>query len=175
MTSSPRIVILAGPNGAGKTTFAREYLPSDVACPVFVNADLIAAGISPFAADTAAIRAGRIMLGEIRRHVARGRTFAFETTLAGRRYARLIPEWRRRGYHVHIAFLSLPDPDLAVARVAARVRQGGHDVPEEIVRRRFDSGRSNFEAVYRGLVDSWAMYDASFQPPLRIAEGGTWA
>lgn len=172
MARPRRIVILAGPNGAGKTTFAREYLPREAACPVFVNADLIAAGLSPFAADTAAIRAGRIMLDEIRRHVARGESFAFETTLAGRRYARLIPEWRRRGYHVHLAFLMLPHADLAVARVAARVRQGGHDVPEEVVRRRFLAGRANFEFVYRELVDSWAMYDASHEPPVLLADGG---
>ena len=167
-----RVLILAGPNGAGKTTFAREYLPREADCPIFVNADLIAAGLSPFAADRAALRAGRIMLDEIRRHVVRGESFAFETTLAGRRYARLIPEWQRCGFRVELEFLMLPHADLAVARVAARVRQGGHDVPEAVIRRRFDAGRANFESVYRGLVDSWSMYDASFDPPLLLAARG---
>jgi predicted ABC-type ATPase len=167
-----RILIVAGPNGAGKTTFARQFLPHEASCPHFVNADLIAAGLAPFAAESAAIRAGRVMLAEIRGHVARGENFAFETTLAGRRYARLIPEWQRRGYSVHIDFLALPDADLAVARVAVRVRQGGHDVPEAAIRRRFTTGRANFESVYRAVVDSWAMYDASGPQPVLVAKGG---
>ena len=93
----PRIIIIAGPNGAGKTTFAREFLPREAACPVFVNADLIAAGLAPFAPDTAALQAGRVMLQELARHFAARTSFAFETTLSGRGYVRLIKEWQAAG------------------------------------------------------------------------------
>ena len=98
MTTPKKIVIIAGPNGAGKTTFAREFLPNDGGCPVFVNADLIAAGISPFQPDSAAFRAGRLMLQEIARHAAHGVSFGFETTLSGLSYARIIGDWRANGY-----------------------------------------------------------------------------
>jgi predicted ABC-type ATPase len=120
-----RILILAGPNGAGKTTFAREFLVREVSCPAFVNADLIAAGLSPFDPARPALRAGRLMLELIAEHVGRGESFAFETTLAGRNFARAIVQWRSAGYHMSLIFLSLPSADLAVQRVAQRVRQGG--------------------------------------------------
>jgi len=123
-----RIVIIAGPNGAGKTTFAREFLPNEANCPIFVNADLIAAGLSPFAPELAAFKAGRLMLEEIAAHVKRGESFAFETTLSGLTYAQMIPVWRSSGYAVELAFLSLPDVEMAIERVAMRVRQGGHNV-----------------------------------------------
>src|SRR4029453_18788913 len=112
MPQKRRIIIVAGPNGAGKTTFAREYLLKEANCPDFVNGDLIAAGLSPFDPDRAAIRAGRIMLAEIHRRTRKGESFAFETTLSGLGYARLIPRWRRDGYLVRLIFLSLPDPNL---------------------------------------------------------------
>jgi predicted ABC-type ATPase len=161
MASNKKIVIIAGPNGAGKTTFAREFLPGEADCPDFINVDLIAAGLSPFDPDRAALRAGRLMLKEIKRRVQAGESFAFETTLAGHNYARLIPRWRVAGYHVKLIFLSLPTADLAVARVAARVAQGGHNVPEEVIRRRFDAGLRNFENLYRKLVDTWVVYENS--------------
>lgn len=170
--SGPTVVILAGPNGAGKTTFAREYLPQEAGCPVFVNADLIAAGLAPFDPATAAVRAGRIMQAEIRAHARAGRSFAFETTLSGRGWARWIPRWRAAGYRVEIVFLALPSPEAAVARVAARVRLGGHDVPEPVVRRRFLAGRRNFEDVYRDLADSWMLYDNAGPEPAPLASGG---
>ena len=160
-TLDKRILIIAGPNGAGKTTFAREFLPQAAGCPIFVNADLIAAGISPFDPESAAIRAGRLMLEEIRRHAEAGDTFAFETTLAGRGYARMINQWRMAGYHVKLIFLSLKSPEHAIARVALRVRQGGHDVPEPVIRRRFAAGLSNFRTLYSPLVDTWSLYDNS--------------
>jgi predicted ABC-type ATPase len=166
-----KIIVIAGPNGAGKTTFAREFLPNEAGCPEFVNVDLIAAGLSPFAPDRAALLAGRLMVGEIRRRVRAGRSFAFETTLSGVRYARLIPRWRALGYHVKLIFLSLASPELAVARVAARVRQRGHDVSEEVIHRRFDSGLRNFERVYKPLVDSWVLYDNS-GPSFRLVDEG---
>jgi predicted ABC-type ATPase len=166
-----RIVIIAGPNGAGKTTFAQEYLPSEAGCPDFINVDLIAAGLSPFEPERAAVRAGRLMLREIRRRVRAGESFAFEATLAGLSPARQIPRWRAAGYEVKLIFLSLPSADLAVARVAARVAQGGHHVPEETIRRRFDSGLRHFENVYRPLVNSWALYDNSGPTPRLLASG----
>jgi predicted ABC-type ATPase len=167
-----RIVILAGPNGTGKTTFAREFLVQELGCPAFVNADLIAAGLSPFDPERMALRAGRLMLELIEEHVARGESFAFETTLAGRNFARAIKPWRSAGYHVSLIFLSLPSADLAIQRVAQRVRQGGHAVPDEVVRRRFKRGREHFETLYNPLVDAWLLYDNAGESPILIASGG---
>ena len=171
MGSEKKIVIIAGPNGAGKTTFALEFLPREADCPDFINVDLIAAGLSPFDPDRAAIRAGRLMLEEIKRRVRQGDSFAFETTLSGRIYVRMIPRWRAAGYHIKLIFLSLPTADLAVARVAARVAQGGHHVPELVIRRRFDSGLRNFNGIYRNLASSWVLYDNSGMIPRLIASG----
>ncbi len=171
VSESRKIVIIAGPNGAGKTTFARELLPNEANCPVFVNADLIAAGIAPFRPEDAAFRAGRLMLEEIRRHVAEGRSFAFETTLSGLTYARMIDRWRRDGYVVKLMFLSLASPEEAIARVAMRVRQGGHDVPADTIRRRFASGLENFRRVYRHRVDYWQLFDNGGECPLLLEEG----
>jgi len=165
------IIIVAGPNGAGKTTFAREYLLKEAHCPDFVNVDLIAAGLSPFDPTRAAIRAGRIMLSEIERRSRKGESFAFETTLSGRVYAKLIPRWRKDGYRVRLIFLSLPDPEIAIARVAARVAQGGHHVTSDVVRRRFNSGLRNFQETYVNLVDTWWWYDNSGNTPRLIQTG----
>ncbi|MBX3475174.1 MAG: zeta toxin family protein [Planctomycetes bacterium] len=166
-----RIVVIAGPNGAGKTTFAEEFLPREADCPDFINADLIARGVSPFAPDRAALEAGRIMLRLIASRVAAGTSFAFETTLSGVSYARAIPRWRAAGFHVKLIYLSLPSPELALARVRARVAQGGHNVPEATVRRRFARSLKNFEKVFRALVDSWAYYDNSGASPELMDEG----
>ena len=171
MAKQRRIIIVAGPNGAGKTTFAREYLLKEAHCPDFVNVDLIAAGLSPFDPSRAAIRAGRIMLAEIQRRIRKGESFAFETTLSGHMYARLIPEWRSADYKVRLIFLSLPNPEIALARVAARVAQGGHHVSSAVVRRRFDSGLRNFQDVYMELVDKWEWYDNSGNTPRLISAG----
>jgi predicted ABC-type ATPase len=168
---SKKIVIIAGPNGAGKTTFAREFLPREADCPDFINVDLIAAGLSPFDPNRAALRAGKLMLQEIHRRVNVGESFAFETTLSGRNYARLIPQWRAAGYYVKLIFLCLPTADLAMARVAARVTQGGHNVPEEVIRRRFDAGLRNFENLYRALVNTWVVYENSGATPVPVASG----
>lgn len=165
LPAKPKIVVIAGPNGAGKTTFARAFLPEEAQCPRFINADLIAAGLSPFAPEAAAIKAGRLMLQEIAACAARRESFAFETTLAGMAYLRHIEDWRRAGYHVSLFFLSLPTVELALARVAERVRQGGHDIPEHVLRRRFAAGRRNFEKHYRAAVDVWALYDNSGDEP----------
>jgi len=168
MDKAPRILIIAGPNGAGKTTFAREFLPQEADCPIFVNADLIAAGLAPFAPETAALRAGRLMLEELARHSAARASFAFETTLAGRGYARLIRQWQQAGYLVTLLFLRLASPEEAIARVAERVRQGGHSIPEAVIRRRYAAGLENFAALYEPLVDDWALYDNSGRPPMLL-------
>ena len=165
-----KIVILAGPNGAGKTTLAREFLLREADCPIFVNADLIASGLSPFRQEVSAVRAGRIMLEEIRAHVRAGRSFAFETTLSGKLYARWIPRWRRQGYRVKLIYLRLASADLATARVRARVRQGGHGLPGDVIVRRFAAGWRNFDGLYKTLVDAWALYDNSGDGPVLIDE-----
>ena len=147
MVARRKILIIAGPNGAGKTTFATEFLPNEADCPSFVNADSIAAGLSPFRPFSVAFRAGRLMVETVHGYAARGESFAFETTLSGLGYARLIPLWREGGYRVKPLFLLPPTPDIAVARVRQRVSEGGHDVPEAIVRRRYRAGWRNFERV----------------------------
>ncbi|MDD2685376.1 MAG: zeta toxin family protein [Gallionella sp.] len=169
-TSNKRIVIIAGPNGAGKTTFAREFLPTDAELPNFVNADLIAAGLSPFAPDLAAFKAGRIMLETIADYAKRGESFSFETTLSGLSYAQMIPVWRSSGYLVKLFFLSLPDVEMAIERVSIRVKQGGHNVPVDVIRRRFVHGLQNFER-YKLLVDCWQLYDNSGAPTVLLDEG----
>ena len=168
MEEAPRIIIIAGPNGAGKTTFAREFLPGEAACPVFVNADLIAAGIAPFAPETAALQAGRLMLHELTRHFAARTSFAFETTLSGRGYLRQIGEWQKAGYRVKLIFLQLASAEEAIARVAQRVKQGGHHIPEEVIRRRFVAGKNNFVQRYAPIVDAWALYDNAGSVPALI-------
>lgn len=166
-----KVIIIAGPNGAGKTTFAGEFLPNEANCPRFVNADLIAAGLAPFAPENAAFKAGRLMLSEIHRYAMRGESFAFETTLSGRHYARLIPEWRSSGYHIKLFFLQLESPELAIARVRQRVLGGGHHVPEAVIRRRFASGLQNLERIYKPIVDEWAVYENSAPVPMLLEEG----
>ncbi|MFA6062309.1 MAG: zeta toxin family protein [Gallionella sp.] len=165
------IVIIAGPNGAGKTTFARTFLPVDANCLNFVNADLIAAGLSPFAPELAAFKAGRIMLQTIAEHARRGDSFSIETTLSGLTYAQMIPVWQASGYAVKLIFLSLPNADIAVQRVATRVAQGGHNIPESTIRRRFTSGINNFSR-YKLLVNNWQLYDNSVTPTVLLEEGG---
>ena len=166
-----KIIIIAGPNGAGKTTFAGEFLPNGANCRAFVNADLIAAGIAPFEPERAAFRAGRLMLEEIHQHTRKKESFAFETTLSGRCYAGYIPKWQLNGYQVKLFFLKLASPELAIARVRQRVREGGHTVPEHIIRRRFLAGFHNFENIYKPLVDEWALYDNSSSEPVLAEEG----
>lgn len=161
---APRVLILAGPNGAGKTTFAREFLPMEADCPNYVNADLIAAGLAPFAPETAALAAGRLMLQEMGRHALAGRSFAFETTFAGRGYVRSITRWRSLGYRIELFFLRLPSVEFAMERVAQRVRQGGHSVPDDVIARRFHAGLKNFDSVYKPLVDAWTLIDTASMP-----------
>ncbi len=160
------IVIIAGPNGAGKTTFAEQLLSDESGSPEFINADMIARALSPASPEKTSLAAGKVMLREIRGKVDRGENFAFETTLSGLNYSRHIPNWQLKGYHVRLLFMSLPLADTAVSRVKIRVGQGGHNISETVIRRRFELGRKNFEHVYRGLVDSWAVYDCSGEAPV---------
>ena len=171
MDADRKIIIIAGPNGAGKTTFALEHLPREAACPTFVNADLIAAGLSPFQPEAALFRAGRLMLEEIKNHMQQRRSFAFETTLSGLGHARMIPRWRSDGYTVKLIFLSLATPEEAIKRVELRVRQGGHHVPPEVIRRRFASGLKNFQNMYRHIVDYWQWFDNSGHTLILVDEG----
>jgi predicted ABC-type ATPase len=163
-----KVIIIAGPNGAGKTTFAREFLPNEAGCPQFLNADLIAAGLAPFAPESAALPAARLMLAELERHFQTGQSFAFETTLSGRAYLRHIARWRAAGYRVELIFLRLASADEAVARVAQRVKQGGHHIPEAVIRRRFAAGLDNLSRHYAPAVDAWALYDNSGEEPILL-------
>lgn len=151
---SPSVYVIAGPNGAGKTTFAREFLPNYADCRNFINADLIAEGISPLSPKTAAVRAGRLMLAEIGLAMKRGADFGFETTLSGRGHLHLVHQLRKRGYGVHFFYLWVQSVELALLRIRERVSRGGHDIPEEVVRRRFARSTRNFLAHYRQLADS---------------------
>ncbi len=163
------IIIIAGPNGAGKTTFAKEFLPKDAGVIRFVNADLIAAGLSPLRPELAALASGRLFLAEIDRWANARQDFAFETTLSGHLYLNRIKRWKASGYRVAILFLQLASPEIALKRIAERVRQGGHNVPTVDVVRRFGRGWKNFCSFYRDLADVWAVYDNSGERP-RLVE-----
>lgn len=169
--SQPRCVIIAGPNGAGKTTFAREFLPKDAGVIHFVNADLIAAGLSPFRPQLAALAAGRLVPREVDRLAATRVSFGFESTLSGRVYVSRLERWKRSGYRVEVVVLKLATVELALERIATRVRQGGHDVDPGDVTRRFASGWRNFETAYRSLADAWAVYDNSGRLPVLLEAG----
>ncbi|MGH9944514.1 MAG: zeta toxin family protein [Pyrinomonadaceae bacterium] len=168
----PKIIAIAGPNGAGKSTFAPFMLRDEYGLKEFVNADTIAQGLSAFAPEKVAFKAGRIMLGRVHDLAAQRVSFAFETTLASRSYARWVENLRRQGYEFNLMFLWLRSPELAVQRVQERVRLGGHDVPENVVRRRYAKGIHNFFERYQALADSWGVYDNSSQNnPRLIAKG----
>ncbi len=159
--SSPRCIIIAGPNGAGKTTFAREFLLKDAGIVHFVNADLLAAGLSPLKPDLAALSAGRLFLGELDRLAKARQDFAFESTLSGLTYLSRIKQWKAAGYRIEIVFLRVSPVPLLLRRITARVKQGGHDVPRADVLRRFVHGWENFENAYKPLADVWTVYDNS--------------
>lgn len=150
--NSPRCIIIAGPNGAGKTTFAREFLPKDADVVHFVNADLLAAGLSPLKPDLAALKAGKLFLGELDRLAKARQDFAFESTLSGLAYLTRLRRWKAAGYQIEIIFLRLASPQLALRRIAARVKQGGHNVPRADVLRRYLRGWKNFESAHKPLA-----------------------
>ena len=136
--------IIAGPNGAGKTTFAREFLPVEAECLNFVNADLIALGLSPFQPEKMAIEAGRLMIQNINNCIKSNESFAFETTLSGKGYVNKIMDWKSKQYEIIIYYLKIPTVEFAIERVKLRVSQGGHNIPEQDIRRRFERSWINF-------------------------------
>jgi len=169
----PHLIVLAGPNGAGKSTTAPSLLKGTLGVDEFVNADLIAQGLSGFQPEGAAFHAGRVMLERIHHLAAKRANFAFETTLASRTFAAWIADLRKTGYDFHLVFLWLPNEDFAVARVAERVRMGGHNVPEETIRRRYKTGLRNFFQLYKPLTDFWRFYDNSDPSGPRLIASGS--
>ena len=167
----PRCIVIAGPNGAGKTTFARDFLTIEADVVNFINADLIATGLSPLKPEQAAVAAARVFIGEIDRLARATESFAFESTLAGVSYAKRLLEMKRDGYLVEIAYLKINSPQLALRRIAARVKQGGHNVPRADVLRRFDRSWKNFQDLYRPLADKWSVYDNSGAKPELLERG----
>lgn len=170
MDKKPQVYVIAGPNGSGKTTFAAEFLPSYADCPAFINADTIARGLSGFSPDAVALKAGRILLEQIEAYAAKRIDFAFETTLSGTSYLLRLRDLKKEGYLIHLFFLWIPDVRLSLARIASRVKMGGHDIAEKVVRRRFHKGIENFFKRYRAVVDSWMLFDNSGSAPHLIAE-----
>ncbi|MCW5870158.1 MAG: zeta toxin family protein [Candidatus Eremiobacteraeota bacterium] len=168
----PSIFVIAGPNGAGKSTAAPTLLRDEFKVPIYVNADTIATGLSAFDPESAAFQAGRIMLTQLDQLRQSGKSFAFETTLATRGYARWLQQTQISGYQVYLLFLALPSPEIAVQRVALRVRSGGHGIPEDTIRRRYQRGLSNFFQLYRPLCDEWIFADNADEFPKILAEGG---
>jgi predicted ABC-type ATPase len=170
MKKRPIVYVIAGPNGTGKTTFATQYLPKIADCRNFINADLIAKGLSPFNVDAAAMQAGRLFLENIREQVRRGTDFGFETTLSGIGYVKLFEELRKKGYALKLFFLWIPGVALSLKRISNRVRLGGHNVPAEVVKRRFVKGLNNLFNTYMGLVDYCAIFDNSSSAPKMVYE-----
>jgi predicted ABC-type ATPase len=167
----PKCIIIVGPNGAGKTTFAREFLSKEVGVVHFVNPDLIASGLSPLRPELAALAAGRLFLRQLNQ-LARGKSdFAFESTLSGLTHLARLRRWKGAGYRIEIVYLRVSSPTLALRRIAARVKQGGHDVPRADVIRRFTRSWNNFDKHYRLLADAWSVYDNSAAVPRLLEQG----
>ena len=166
----PLVIAIAGPNGAGKTTLAPYLIRDEYGLVEYVNADSIALGLAAFAPESVAFEAGRIMLRRIRSLAGQHTSFAFETTLASRSYARLVKTLRADGYEFHLIYLWLSNAELALQRVRERVRRGGHDVAEDVIRRRYVRGVRNFFGAYMALADTWGIYDnSSSGVPVQIA------
>ncbi len=182
----PNVVVIAGPNGSGKSTTAPKLLRDTLKVEEFINADVIASGLSAFAPDRAAFPAGRIMLQRMKALAELRENFALESTLSSRSLAPWLLKLRTNGYVVHLIFLWLVDANLAVKRVTERVKTGGHGIPEEIVRRRYSRSIGNFFNIYRPIADSWLMLDNSLQDspkpiawrnvggPIQITKSGPW-
>ena len=167
----PNLYVIAGCNGAGKTTTSYVMLPNLLDCKEFVNADEIAKGLSPFQPEKAAIQAGRIMLMRVKEMMRQGQDFAIETTLATKSYAGFIREAQKEGYFVTLLYFWLDSPELAIRRVETRVRSGGHDIPEEVIRRRYYAGKKNLFELYTPISDYWILIDNSTIPFELVAEG----
>jgi predicted ABC-type ATPase len=165
----PDVIVIAGPNGAGKSTLAPALLRDTFSILEYVNADTIAEGLSAFAPEDASFDAGRVMLTRLNELAADGKDFAFETTLASRFYAGWLKELKANGYRVSVIFLWLRKVELAIERVNARVRLGGHSIPEETIRRRYERGIKNLFERYLPVADAWRIIDTSFDRPHEIA------
>ena len=170
VNAHPIAYIIAGPNGAGKTTFAMEFLPKIAGCRNFVNADLIARGLSPLNVDAAAMDAGRLFLRQVRNQITFRNDFAFETTLSGLAYVRLLKEMKRQGYELRLYYLWIPTLQLALKRIAGRVRRGGHDIPARVAARRYGKGLGNLFRHYMALADYCAIFDNSSTNPVLVYE-----
>jgi predicted ABC-type ATPase len=171
--SAPSVVVLGGPNGSGKSTSAPRLLRESLKVEHFINADALAQGLSAFRPEEVALDAGRIMLRRLDELGDQRKTFAFESTLASQMLARRLERLKQHGYLVCLVYLWLPRVELALARVAERVRAGGHDVPAAVVRRRFDRSRVNFFTIYRPLANAWRLYEAApITGPRFVATGG---
>jgi predicted ABC-type ATPase len=169
--TNPNIIVIAGPNGAGKSTTAPVLLKETFATTEFVNADVIAQGLSGFAPEGVALEAGRVMLQRLKQLANEHKSFAFETTLASRSFAPWIKKEKNKGYRFIMIFLYLNSSDVAVRRVKERVRSGGHNVTEEVIRRRYIAGLRNFFEIYAPIADVWKFYDNSaYAAPELIAE-----
>ena len=165
----PTIYVIAGCNGAGKTTFAREFLPKEVKCLRFLNADEIARGLSPLQPSASAVQAARLLLTQIEDCLCRRETFALESTLSGKTYIRLFQRARKLGYEIEMHYLWLSSPTQAIARVRQRVRLGGHDVPVTDIRRRFKRSLIHLADDYLPLATRWAVWDSRTLPAKRLA------
>lgn len=171
MNVKPTVLIIGGPNGAGKTTISRAVIAETLGVAEFVNADVIAQGLSGFEPDRSAIKAGRIMLDRLTELAAQRANFAFESTMASRIFAPRLSAMAATGYQVVAIFVWLDSPELAVRRVSGRVKRGGHFVPDDIVRRRYERGIANFVNMYRPLADAWRVYNnSSFREPRIVAQ-----
>ena len=168
--NNKNVYIIAGPNGSGKTTFANKFFPDYAVCRNFVNADLIAQGLSPFSPRVFAIKAGRIVLEQINEFAESGVDFGFETTLSGKSYANILKKLKVREYKLHLFFLWIPNSQLAIARIKERTLRGGHDVPSKDVRRRFTRSMVNLFRLYQPLLDSWMIFNNSGIIPVIIAK-----
>jgi predicted ABC-type ATPase len=172
LINSPQIVVIAGPNGAGKTTSSRALLDEALGVAEFVNADVIASGLAAFHPESVAIEAGRLMLSRLKQLAEERASFAFETTLASRSFAPWIAGLVKTGYAFHLCFFWLPKPEYAVLRVAERVRGGGHHVPEETIRRRYERGLKNFFGLYQPIATTWRMYDNTNRSGAQLIASG---
>lgn len=165
-----KLYIIAGCNGAGKTTASYTILPEILDCNEFVNADEIARGLSPFRPEKAGIQAGRLMLQRIKSLIDKGQDFAFETTLSTKSYKLLVEDAKKSNYSVTLIFFYLSSQELAVKRVETRVKEGGHNIPEKVIRRRYENGLKNFFNIFRPIVDEWMFIENSGEPYKLIAQ-----